>query len=85
VNNSPVQIDLYQDSPDGPALLKTIATAAPDTGEYIWRPELADLPTLVNYGTHGFRIQISLVNDPMVLDEVLSLQRSGGWEYLLCR
>src|SRR5207302_4984953 len=34
----PVSIDLYQDGPNGPQFLVNIASAAPDTGSYVWIP-----------------------------------------------
>ncbi len=59
-----MRIDLYQDGPDGPALLATIAAATPDDGEFIWIPSSSG----VDFGTYGLRIQVSLVNSPLVID-----------------
>ncbi|MBW1951209.1 MAG: right-handed parallel beta-helix repeat-containing protein, partial [Deltaproteobacteria bacterium] len=80
--DSQVRIDLYQDSPRGPALFGTIDWAAPDTGEYTWIPSsLAG----VDYGTHGLRIQVSLKEDPGVLDrgtEPFSVPEDGNTYYV---
>jgi hypothetical protein len=58
---SNVKIDLYQDTPDGPALLTTIVASTPDDGEFLWTP--AD--TAIPFGTYGLRIQVSWVNNPV--------------------
>ncbi|AWN41758.1 Ig-like domain-containing protein [Methylobacterium durans] len=63
-SGSAVRIDLYQDTPQGPALLKTITTQAPDTGRFIWTPAESG----IGYGTKGLRIQLSLVSNPAVVD-----------------
>ncbi|MBI1398269.1 MAG: LEPR-XLL domain-containing protein, partial [Betaproteobacteria bacterium] len=67
VNNtgfSAVRIDLLQDTADGPKVIRTIAAATPDDGEYIWIPETSG----IDFGTYGLRIQVSLVNAPEVFD-----------------
>ena len=61
---SPVRIELWQDGADGPALRATIAAATPDDGEHIWIPSSSGL----DFGTYGLRIQVSLVNAPIVID-----------------
>ena len=33
-----MKIDLYRDTPDGPAFLTTIVAATPDDGEFLWTP-----------------------------------------------
>ena len=79
--NSPVRIDLYQDTADGPALVTTIAAATPDDGELIWIPSTSG----VAFGTHGLRIQISLVNNPLVLDrstESFTVPEDGSQYYV---
>lgn len=60
--NAPVRIDLYQDGPNGPQFLMNITPSTPDTGVYQWIA--AD--SGINFGTHGLRIQISLVGSPSV-------------------
>ena len=62
--NLPVQIDLYQDGPDGPAWLRNIAAVTSDDGHFIWTPANDD----IDYGTHGLRVQVSLVGHTIVLD-----------------
>ena len=62
--NAPVRIDLYQDGPNGPQFLLNITPSTPDTGVYQWIA--AD--SGINFGTHGLRIQISLVGSPSVFD-----------------
>ncbi len=62
--DSPVRIDLYQDSPDGPTYLLTIAASTPDDGEFLWIP--AD--SGIDYGTYGLRIHVSLTDNPAVFD-----------------
>jgi parallel beta-helix repeat protein len=61
---SAVRIDLYQDTPDGPAFLTTIAASTPDDGEFLWTPESSGIA----FGTHGLRIQVSWVDNALVLD-----------------
>ncbi len=60
----PVRIDLLQDTPSGPVHHTTIAAVTDDDGSFNWTP--AD--DLVDYGTYGWRIQVSLVGDPLALD-----------------
>ena len=67
VNNtshSPVRIDLIQDTADGPAFVLNIATGTADDGEFIWIPDNSG----IDFGTHGLRIQVSLVHDMTVID-----------------
>jgi len=79
--NSPVRIDLYQDSPDGPALIATLEEEIPDTGEYLWIPSIHPATQdLLDFGIHGLRIQISLSHDSRILDrstEPFSLPEAG--------
>jgi len=79
--NSPVRIDLYQDSPDGPALIATLEDEIPDTGEYLWIPSIHPAThDLLDFGIHGLRIQISLSEDSRILDrstEPFSLPEAG--------
>ncbi|WP_291990075.1 right-handed parallel beta-helix repeat-containing protein, partial [Luteitalea sp.] len=63
---SPVRIDLLQDTADGPALVATIAASTPDDGLYTWIPSSS--PANVDFGTYGLRIQVSLVANPAVID-----------------
>ena len=62
--NSTVRIDLYQDGPQGPALLQTITPSTADDGRFIWIPANSNIPL----GTHGLRIQISLIDELIALD-----------------
>jgi hypothetical protein len=59
-----IRIDLYQDGPDGPTHLTTVAENAPNRGSYTWIP--AD--SGVAYGTYGLRVQVSRVDDPLIFD-----------------
>ncbi|WP_457423984.1 right-handed parallel beta-helix repeat-containing protein [Roseateles sp. P5_E7] len=61
---SRVRIDLYRDTADGPAFLTTITAATADDGEFLWTPEDSGIA----FGTHGLRIQVSWVDNPLVLD-----------------
>ena len=62
--NAPVRIDLYQDGANGPQFLMNITPSTPDTGVYQWIA--AD--SGIDFGTHGLRIQISLVGSTSVFD-----------------
>ncbi|HEY9108125.1 MAG TPA: right-handed parallel beta-helix repeat-containing protein, partial [Roseateles sp.] len=80
--DSAVRIDLLQDTPDGPRLLKTITAATADNGEFVWRP--GD-DSGIAAGTTGLRIQISLVNRPEVMDraqESFSVPQTGTSYYV---
>ncbi len=63
-DESPVRIDLYQDTSDGPRWLLTIAASVSDTGEFIWTPANDS----IEFGTYGLRIQVSLVQNRTVVD-----------------
>ncbi|MEP7157786.1 MAG: right-handed parallel beta-helix repeat-containing protein [Chloroflexota bacterium] len=76
-----VRIDLYQDEPDGPAFLTTITPSTPDDGEFSWAPEQSG----IDFGTHGLRIQISIVGFEAALDrshEVFSVPEDGNVYYV---
>jgi len=78
---SAVRIDLYQDGPDGPALLTTIAASTPDDGKYIWIPSTSG----IDFGTYGLRIQLSLVGHPAVIDrstETFTVPEDGHQYYV---
>ena len=62
--SSEVNIELLQDTANGPVVLKTIVEATPDNGSYIWTPAKSGIPA----NTAGLRIQVSLVDDSAVLD-----------------
>ena len=64
IDNTPVRIDLYQDSPAGPALLLNITPSTSDNGEFIWTPQNSAL----KFGTAGLRIQVSHVSNNLTLD-----------------
>ncbi|HEV3343905.1 MAG TPA: right-handed parallel beta-helix repeat-containing protein, partial [Pirellulales bacterium] len=59
-----VRIDLYQDGPNGPQFLTNITPGAPDTGSFTWIPGSSG----IDFGTHGLRIQVTLVGNPNVFD-----------------
>ena len=86
--NSAVRIDLYRESPEGPAFVATIMAATPDDGQHIWIPSTINpfgQPPLITNGTHGLRLQISLVNNQAVLDrstEPFSIPESGTTYYV---
>ncbi|MBK8017635.1 MAG: right-handed parallel beta-helix repeat-containing protein [Betaproteobacteria bacterium] len=61
---SPVRIDLYRDTADGPAFVTTIVASTADDGEFLWTPSANGVP----FGTKGLRIQISWVANPVVMD-----------------
>ena len=61
---SPVKIDLYADTPDGPAFVATIVASTPDDGEFLWTPASSGIA----FGTYGLRIQVSWTSNPLVLD-----------------
>ncbi len=63
-DNLPVQIDLYQDGPQGPSLFRNLVTATPDSGRFEWTPANDN----VDYGTHDLRVHVSLVGSPIVMD-----------------
>lgn len=63
-NHSPVRIDLYQDSPEGPRLLVNLSPGAADTGKFNWIPSTSGL----DFGTYGLRIQVRLVDYPTAID-----------------
>lgn len=81
VTNSPVRIDLMQDTADGPALLLNLAASTSDDGEFIWIPGDSG----IDFGAHGLRIQVSLVHDMTVLDrgqESFSVPEDGDDYYV---
>ncbi|MEW6157227.1 MAG: right-handed parallel beta-helix repeat-containing protein, partial [Verrucomicrobiota bacterium] len=55
-----VRIDLFQDTASGPRWLTTLADGTDDDGAFTWIPANSG----VAYGTHGLRIQLTLVNFP---------------------
>jgi len=76
-----VRIDLYQDGPDGPALLTTIAAATQDDGEFTWTPQTSG----IDFGARGLRIQLSLVGDPAAIDrstEAFAVPEAGRDYYV---
>ncbi|MRR35340.1 right-handed parallel beta-helix repeat-containing protein, partial [bacterium] len=75
--DSPVRIDLYRDTADGPAWVATITEATPDSGQFRWIPDWQG----VDYATLGLRIQVSLAQNPVVLDrsqETFTVPESGS-------
>ncbi|MEL6105485.1 MAG: right-handed parallel beta-helix repeat-containing protein, partial [Planctomycetota bacterium] len=60
----PVRIDLLQDTPSGPVLHTNIVAVTDDDGQHSWTP--AD--DSIDYGTFGWRIQVSLVGDSVSFD-----------------
>ncbi|RRS02329.1 LEPR-XLL domain-containing protein, partial [Aquabacterium soli] len=63
-SNSPVRIDLIQDTPDGPKFVTNIVASTIDDGEFVWIPGNHG----IDFGTKGLRIQVSLVQAPEVID-----------------
>jgi parallel beta-helix repeat protein len=84
VNNStssPVRIELLRDTAAGPERVLTIAAATADDGEFTWIPGNSG----IDFGTHGLRIQVSLVHDALVLDrsqEPFSVPEDGDDYYV---
>ncbi|MCB2027589.1 MAG: right-handed parallel beta-helix repeat-containing protein, partial [Rhodoferax sp.] len=79
--NSPVRIDLLQDTPDGPQLLVNLALATPDDGDFIWIPANSG----IDFNTKNLRIQVSLSQNPAVLDraqETFSVPEDGQDYYV---
>ncbi|MBC9882178.1 LEPR-XLL domain-containing protein, partial [Bradyrhizobium sp. INPA01-394B] len=79
--NNPVKIELWQDGPNGPQFLATIAASAPDTGRFAWTPSASGLTA----GTHGLRIQISSVAHPTIYDrstETFTVPEAGTTYYV---
>ncbi|WP_197456009.1 right-handed parallel beta-helix repeat-containing protein [Stieleria neptunia] len=62
--NEPIRIELWQDTADGPAFVTTITSATANDGRFSWTP----ISSGIDYGTHGLRLQLSLVNDRVVFD-----------------
>src|SRR5262249_19098221 len=52
------------DGPNGPQLLTNITPATPDTGSFTWVPASSG----IDFGTHGLRVQVSLVGSAAVFD-----------------
>ena len=84
---APVRIDLYQDGPNGPALLKNIAATATDTGQYTWIAANSNIDygtstAVTAYGTNGVKVWIFkgeiLEHDPMAQDKLLAEQQESG-------
>ena len=63
-DDSPVRIDVYQDTADGPKWVANIVSATPDSGQYTWIPGNSG----IDFGTKGLRIQVSLVTNLAVMD-----------------
>ncbi len=63
-SDSPIRIDLYQDTVNGPQFVTSISASTPDDGEFTWiagNSGIAD-------GTQGLRIQIAHSTNLTVLD-----------------
>jgi Ca2+-binding RTX toxin-like protein len=81
--DTPVRIELWQDTADGPALYRTIATSTPDDGELIWSPQ--NTTPAIPLGTLGLRVQISYTSDNITLDrssETFAIPEGGGDYYV---
>ncbi|RZL38827.1 MAG: hypothetical protein EOP35_04955, partial [Rubrivivax sp.] len=63
-DDSPVRIDVYQDTADGPKWVANVVSATPDSGQFTWIPGNSG----IDFNTHGLRIQVSLVTNAAVLD-----------------
>ncbi len=62
--DSPVSIDLLQDTATGPVFVTNITTSTPDNGSFTWIAGNSG----VDFGTKGLRIQISLATNLTVFD-----------------
>ena len=62
--NTPIVIELMQDTAQGPKLVTTITTGTPDNGSFTWIAGNSG----VDFGTKGLRIQLSFANNRAVLD-----------------
>ena len=62
--DSLVRVDLMQDAADGPRLLANLAAATDDDGRFTWIPANSSIA----YGTKGLRVQLRLVDQPLVVD-----------------
>ena len=60
--------------------------ATPDDGEYVWIPSATSGDFKgVNFGTYGLRIQVSLVDNPTILDrstETFTVPEEGNSYYV---
>ncbi|MEQ1826762.1 MAG: right-handed parallel beta-helix repeat-containing protein, partial [Pirellula sp.] len=63
-SDSPVRIDLYQDTVNGPQFVTNISTGTLDDGEFTWIAAGNGIAA----GTYGLRIQIAFSNNLTVLD-----------------
>ncbi len=80
-NNSPINIDLYQDTAAGPVWIANIATSVPDIGQYAWKAGDSG----IGYGTYGLRIQVSFTNNKTVLSrstEAFTVTEKGNDYYV---
>ncbi|WP_083749014.1 right-handed parallel beta-helix repeat-containing protein, partial [Pelomonas sp. KK5] len=80
-DDSPVRIDVYRDTADGPKWVATVVGATPDSGQYTWIPGNSG----IDFGTQGLRIQVSLVNNAAVLDrsqEPFTVPEDGATYYV---
>ncbi|MCP3988946.1 MAG: hypothetical protein GY724_07720, partial [Actinomycetia bacterium] len=76
LSNTPVRIDLLQDTAEGPVLLTNLVASTPDDGEFLWFPD----SSAIDFGTHGLRIQVSQSTNPAVFDrstEAFSVPEDG--------
>ncbi len=67
---APIVIELLRDTATGPQLVTNITAGTEDDGVFTWiaaNTLVGGVPA-VNYGTYGWRIQISLQNNPTILD-----------------
>ncbi len=69
-SGSPVIIDLLRDTPTGPAFVTRISSGTEDDGGFSWIAgnTLLGANPAMSFGTHGWRLQISLANNPTILD-----------------
>ncbi len=79
--DSPIKIDLYQQTPGGLVFLSPIAAAAPDTGSFPWIPASNNL----TYGTYGLVIEVSVAGNSSVHDqstETFTIPENGNAYYV---
>ena len=78
---APVEIQLYQNTVNGPQYLLTITPSTADSGAYAWIPQDSGL----TYGTYGLRIEVSLVGDAAIHDlstESFTIPENGSTYYI---
>jgi parallel beta-helix repeat protein len=79
--DSPVRIDLYQQTSGGLSFLLNITPSTADSGSFAWVPQSSGL----SYGTYGLRIKVSLVGNSAIQDystENFTIPENGNIYYV---